>query len=178
MATDYGNFPITKCPTKAASGLTSKNAPSIKRYMREENAQASRERNNMRRVAREQILKATALSSAEAERLTAQRGKGGLSESEFGTFSGNELFALKKKLGRDIKWLWPEYETFSADHTGPFEDALAAMDKIGMKFTVDGQTGVEYRFFELNSKVFKNGSMRVISIVDSITYQKMLLWSN
>lgn len=144
---DYGDFPITKCPTKAAQGLTNKNAPSIKRIMKDLNAESSRERNLQRRAENQKILALIGLKQPVYDKLTAQRGTNGI-ESLHGYFQNQELFALKKILGKEV--LFVQTETLDEDEVGTVKDAWPILQKRGKPLSVEGYE--EYQYFHLELK--------------------------
>lgn len=148
MTTDYGNFPITKCPPRAAQGLSNKNAPSIKRIMREINGDETRRRNAERRVENAKIRSIANLDGwISQDKLTGQSYNGGI-ESRDGCFQNQELRVFKKILGKDVCFVQTATMEDSP-HQPLVKDVWDVLQKRGTKTTVEGYEEYEYRHLDL-----------------------------
>ena len=133
VAQDYGDFPITKCPTRAAQGLTGKNAPSVKRIMKEIIGAEALERNAVRKADLDIIRGLMNGQCVGTDSLTGQRNSVGEASSSGNIFTGPEVDKLRRMLGREVRYCTVLNSQDPSRHGNDMRDALGVMEQRGKK---------------------------------------------
>lgn len=147
MTMDYGDFPITKCPTRAAQGLSGKTAPSITRIMKEVSSGETRLRRAQRHAENLKVRSVTTLEGIIQDRLTGQSGMRGI-ESREGYFMNQELRTYRDILGKNVCFVQTESMEDQL-HQVRGTEIWDILQKRGAKLSVAGYEDYEYRHLKL-----------------------------